>query len=1506
MKRNPRYPSVITAQNVAPLARLRAALDGKLIEGKRVPTERAAEEVAKLWAESLLPAEQGSGFEFYKNALLSWLTNKKGTTRRSYIGTLVYFFDFVSRKRSDGGERLRLIAPHQLRQDDVDAYVAHLRRPGLSPEELTDPSERTVFEWMLHELASKEDIMSFEAEKGMAAEGIDPIFPPYVPQRGFLASPKKGYNNFDYIVASLCRKRLLVKEVKPRDRGKEEKSYKIRLAKTKPANEVSTQVQRLAALSSFWVHLLSSNKLGMSRRPSALEPVDPWKEPAAVLLKNKPEDQIRKMARKMSKADLQHAMGRLARQVMKQDDGFVGLRNVLSARDELAVYFFVSTGLRRSEGMMARIENAKPFGQDSGLLLLSGIRKKGRSQDEQVFVPDTVSGLRSRMFDLMEQFVKDTPSYLKHAKASGMDEEQYKMTAKRRGYFESRFSIALKNRDKGPIVPALGRWGNAIGKAAYKGAAEGILMPGDDFVQVPMDGRSLLARMQRLSVKEEQKNKYHPHALRHLSVMLAEGVGDNAALGQAIAGHRSAATTDVYRDMVALQSAAVLKVARELSEMMRLAYEAVPPAAPAGVVEGVPVAEPAQATTAEPEKLATPPEETKEERDKRVKEVFEAAFVLQSVNDSAETMKAAAEMARPQPTEVFSPPAKPPVPKPEGITAVTSGEKAKKPRLVPVERAMNDVPPEVWFLNASYWNNRNPHWRRPVFLTKGQYEGYLKAGKIPGPTALSWFGQDVRDVQTAMMVSSPRTYLPYRMATNRKGEADMTFSETDDLDLADVKKLKRNAAKKQRAGEYRLVALPVVNVKDPGWNRVLIEESDRLYQDTMSSDPPAAKAMVRWMGAILSSSRDASQLPVEWISESHTAYQPGQTTAQAFQGRVREGKAVFRQHLVAEVMEFLQAEGSVYHGAFGKSVRWADQNEAEARADQAVADTIEAISDFNAGKIGTFLRKYDLPEWIVETDDPLGDEKYGLGEADRKSLKAFLRLYLDSTKSMVTFSQDAVSLYEFWDIMSAFVMTEAKTIDLRLSGPKAATLASELDRFEERHGVDAIVACRRFLRHLWEIHKAAGSKFLLKDKKTVRTKEVDGIWGLLWSWVLPSSSSIKKKIVSFKKRPTGQNMASVMSVLESTMSVESIYAPFADMVEDFLAKARMASDKIATLSPDQKGAFLRSMDEYIEEMADEVMEIAKSAGEEGFSFSSMANDLNRIFREVSGRNWQETPFKSFRARPKEEAKKYDEIFSDAMKAGSFIAFLVAQNAGEIISEMMGTKGSDESGKSSVLGAFGSAASQGSKDEHPVELGMEEFGLKKSRRDKMGQDLEDAPDDLNELLAEASSIESQLAEYGYEGFFDKKQADFFSSPFKMGKDEDVKKKAMKLIPALKVQVSTMESALLLKKATIEAKESLADKADDLLEEFSIELMGDEGASRAFIKKAEELLDISRRGGKRPPKKKLTPNKEVEIPRSSFHADPKLIPSLKLLPYIRLSIPTVLFFAYAQPEAARRRR
>ena len=84
------------------------------------------------------------------------------------------------------------------------------------------------------------------------------------------------------------------------------------------------------------------------------------------------------------------------------------------------------------------------------------------------------------------------------------------------------------------------------------------------------------------------------------------------------------------------------------------------------------------------------------------------------------------------------------------------------------------------------------------------------------------------------------------------------------------------------------------------------------------------------------------------------------------------------------------------------------------------------------------------------------------------------------------------------------------------------------------------------------------------------------------------------------------------------MSVESIYAPFADMVEDFLAKARMASDKIATMSPDQKGAFLVSMDEYIEEMAEEVVEIAKSSGDEDFSFSTMANDLNRIFRKVSG------------------------------------------------------------------------------------------------------------------------------------------------------------------------------------------------------------------------------------------------------------------------------------------------
>lgn len=1502
MKRNPRYPSVITAQNVAPLARLRAALDGKLIEGKRVPPERAAEEVAKLWSESLLPIEQGSGFEFYKNALLSWLTNKKGTTRRSYIGTLVYFFDFVSRKRSDGGERLRLIAPHQLRQDDVDAYVAHLRRPGLSPEELTDPSERTVFEWMLHELASKEDIMSFEAEKGMAAEGIDPIFPSYVPQRGFLASPKKGYSNFDYIVASLCRKRLLVKEVKPRDRGKEEKSYKIRLAKTKPANEVSTQVQRLAALSSFWVHLLSSNKLGMSRRPSALEPVDPWKEPAAVLLKNKPDDQIRKMARKMSKADLQHAMGRLAKQVMKQDDGFVGLRNVLSARDELAVYFFVSTGLRRSEGMMARIENAKPFGQDSGLMLLSGIRKKGRSQDEQVFVPDTVSGLRKRMFDLMEQFVKDTPAYLKHARSSGMDEEQYKMTVKRRGYFENRFSIALKNRDKGPIVPALGRWGNAIGKAAHKGAAEGILMPGDDFVQVPMDGRSLLARMQRLSVKEEQKHKYHPHSLRHLSVMLAEGVGDNAALGQAIAGHRSAATTDVYRDMVALQSAAVLKVARELSEMMRLAYEAVPPAELPGLVEGVAPAEPASAQEPEQEKLATPPEETKEEREERVKEVYKAAFVIQSVNDNAGNMKAAAEMAHPKPTEIMSPPAKPPVPKPEGITAVTSGGKAKKPSLVQVAQTMDDVPPEVWFLDAKFWNNLNPQWRRPVFLTREQYEAYLKAGKLPGPTALSWFGQNVQSVQRAMMVSSPRTYLPYRMATNRKGEADMSFSETDDLDLADVKKLKRNAARKQKAGEYRLVALPVVSVNDPGWNRVLIEESDRLYQDTLSHDPPAAKAMVRWMGAILSSSRDATQLPVEWISESHTAYQPGQTTAQAFQGRVRGGKAVFRQHLVDEVMEFLQQEGSVYHGAFGKSVRWADQNEAEAKADRAVADTIEAISDFNAGKIGTFLRKYELPDWIVQTDDPLGDEKYGLSEADRKSLKSFLRLYIDSANTMVTFSKEAVRLYDFWDIMSSFVLTDARTIDLRMSGPKAATLASELERFEERHGVDAIVACRRFLRHLWEIHKSAGGKFLLKDKKTVKTNEVEGIWGLLWSWVLPSSSSVKKTIGKDDQKA----MRDATSFLMDVMSIESMYAFFAPIVEDFLSQARMASDRAAMMEPEDKYRYLQSMDSYVSALAKEIGQMFFEDSAVSYNDEMISEAMHKAMvlagmKPLAGMARDklfDSP--SFSVSPSMAEEEYRKIFVDSAVAGSKFCFLLLAETRRVIAKL--SHGGD-------LYIFESLEE---KSEKVFEPGTKGSGtniksFQPSLAERMEQKSQDAETDLGDLVASVSRMSKEAEEQGLPFFISKENILEYVVPDTIKGKDDRNQVALQSLSELRPRARIIELLLQLKPVSEDiGNPETAVKADSLIQSVNFSTAESEKRTAAFIKKAEELLDISRRGGKRPPKKKLTPNKELEIPKFSFHADPKLIPSLKLLPYIRLSIPTVLFFAYAQPEAPRRRR
>ncbi len=615
MRQNPLYPSVRGSdKRDLPLADLRKSLEDP---GKDpVSVERSARAVARIWADSLLPQEQGVAYEFYANALLTWLPNKSRNTRRSYAGTLVQFFDFVSRSRSGGGDTLKLVAPHQLRQSDIDGFVAHLTRPSIHPETvIRDKAERLLFEW-LQDYFNKNGGAKTDSNKvrdGLKAEGLMDTVSEYHAPLGFKAAASKGYDAFDLAISSLARKRLvrrvpveaaqLVAATPPKE-GEMHPLYGLLPARVESANRAATQIQRVRALSSFWSHLLTDKKLGMSRRPAALEPINPWVEAGSTVKAGTGEDAIRKAQRKMSVEDLTNVIRKLGSERMSSAGKFMTVSSILAVRDELAVFFFVSTGLRRSEGLMALVQNLKePAGLlalDPGreLMILGGIRRKGKRQDEEVFVPRKILDLRAHMFGMMRQFVDEhdevVASIRAAAKQQGDDgEKSADMAIARRETFRKSFQAVLMNANQGPLVPALGRWGNAVVKATDKARADKIALPQGDLSQVPMDGRNLLHRMQLLVAgKEERRLKYHPHSLRHLSVTMAEGIGEGSALGQAIAGHRSATTTDIYRDMVSLQAAAVLKVSRRLTDIFMKVEQGLQLAkAPAGAAEMPPVAE---------------------------------------------------------------------------------------------------------------------------------------------------------------------------------------------------------------------------------------------------------------------------------------------------------------------------------------------------------------------------------------------------------------------------------------------------------------------------------------------------------------------------------------------------------------------------------------------------------------------------------------------------------------------------------------------------------------------------------------------------------------------------------------------------------------------------------------------------------------------------------------------------------------------------------------------------
>jgi len=1208
------------------------------MEGKR-DSEKAAQTVAQIWSNSLLPNERGAGYQFYMNALQSWLSNKTANTRRSYAGTLVNFFDFASRRRSSGGDTIQLVAPHQLNQSDVDEYVAHLSKPSFNPETLTNKSERVVYEWLLDYLKDKPEVMASSAKSKMSKEGIDVLFPDYVVKKGFLASPRRGFTKFDYVISALARKSLVSKRhpIEDDPTADPDADYPIGLVPPKSVRQPSTQIQRLQALSSFWSHLLTDKKLGMSRRPGALEPVNPWTEASRLTAKAAPDNQIRKAARKMSVADLEKVSNKLAAERLDiKDPGFIGLKNILATRDELAVFFYTSTGLRRQEGMMARVENLKDTSIGSGkLLLLGGIRRKGRKSDEEVFVPMYVLRLRQHLYSLLKKYVDETEQYTRWVKENNdPDGGDVKMALMRRGHFQKAFLSALQHADRGPLIPALGRWGNAVYKAQEKGKEESVALFGVDLTQVPMDGRNLLHRMQLLARgKEDRKLRYHPHALRHLSVTMAEGVGDGSRLAQAIAGHRSASTTDIYRDMVSLQAAAVLKVDEKLEEIFARADALARGQAPVRVKEGESAVE-APVVEIKPVEEAEKPTEVEiseiSPREAAVSEFYEHPSVKAVIEEVKKNLNEFVEKSQVAADAVLSSGPKENIQTTtaskienvqvqKGISAVGQrlpGERApKRPanrKPAAVQDVLDAIPPEKFFLKASDWPPGG-RWESPVYVNRENMDRIVASGMFVGPSAVTQWGfpsaksgkkgesASFKDMDALGMFSSPRTYLTYRVAVNRATEIKSEFSD-ERLGVFTPQFLKRNpvpeeAVKKEfysvkrkieRRSE-RLVYFPICNVSDGLWMTELADRAVGEHEKISLIDPGAAKSMVRWMAVLFQLGKSSMALlsenipkggggEVSWIGEEDTVSLVDETTYQCFR---RTRGSTFRQHSVNEVIEFLKVEGvRNYSGELGTEFRFSDKEKLTNTLITRIEKNLDDMEAFQEMEVSSFLHVYPLPPWVVETDDALGDEKHGLSEEERSRAKDWFRTISREfgRGKMVEFEFSAMTFRDFFPLTMKYILGGPDVITVEY--PEDPTLKRSISEFFSKRGIDPIVGCRRFMRHLWEIKKTNEGAFLGGRTAAARAREdidkIDQMWGLLWSWIIPTMGSFKNHIEMTGKPAVYREMKDLMQRYMSATALQSRVLPLEKELESF--KRSVEDVMLSTsMSPDEK---IQRMDKF--------------------------------------------------------------------------------------------------------------------------------------------------------------------------------------------------------------------------------------------------------------------------------------------------------------------------------------
>lgn len=561
--------------------------------------------LSRIWADR--GAGQGAkwqedAFKWYQESLSSWLGWKfpSKSTRDSYRSTLLHFFDFVTRLHARIGATSPLthpiLAPHEVRESDVEAYVKFLKDGGtfVQPEMERDKTDQCL--------------MTAVARAREAAGRPVSVSEVLLFYRRIDGAPVTDDESIGKRLRDLARKNVIDSTPRWRDAFvKDEVTGKLR--KPHPFEVIhpdafkylpvvssgripspATIAQRLSAVSSFFQHLVAEKPglLGM-KSPVVGNPVsDQLKKASSRAKQQRP---TRTNARKTTINDF-HLLMRLIERS--------GHPELISARDRLVMWLLQGMGLRVSELCGIRNHDITIEQNDKGQnLQILSVTGKGEKVRRLAMPARVVSAWEFYRYALLNSKKSDawkTRATLSTAPlVSAVARKGFTLRARPsidgenlpmepgsiREIFRRYIEIALDDPSQG-IQEAVTAW---IGPES---AVYARLNPTERRAQIHA---SLSARL-------------HPHGLRHLFTQQGLASGLPIHIMSALLGHENVATTMVYAPEQRTEHIRLDDIADSAMAYIAPVTAAMVPAEPAPA----PQAPPAPQVPPKPAQSAQPPQ----------------------------------------------------------------------------------------------------------------------------------------------------------------------------------------------------------------------------------------------------------------------------------------------------------------------------------------------------------------------------------------------------------------------------------------------------------------------------------------------------------------------------------------------------------------------------------------------------------------------------------------------------------------------------------------------------------------------------------------------------------------------------------------------------------------------------------------------------------------------------------------------------------------------------------